>query len=278
MVPSTPRLGRNLVHWEFARWWNSSSESPSSSGWPSWEPSCVERPISNPPPGRYTADDLPELNRQYAKWEMFAVLPFALGAIGFTWVSYQVLCGVAEHFHSWKPRPLFLVTLPQIIWLLPAMFLGMLSTLPVVTLLYGWLLGNRYADYTQYCDLKHGVNGRRFVGVLAWLLIAAGILLIPQMLHAHAAFYPNHMVTRGLLDLSQRRIDYKEIAALHHVDQWQAPNGDWKNRPHHAITFADGTHWRTNAIDDPDPIEDARLFEFLAKTIGLKVDKRMRLE
>src|SRR5690606_36343911 len=105
-----------------------------------------------------------------------------------------------------------------------------------------WLLGDRYPDYHAYIDLKHGYNVRRASGIVAWVFVAAGIVLIPQMLRTHTAFYQDHMVVRRFLSLTDERIDYKQVVALNQVEQKKAPIGNWKNRPHHAITFADGTH------------------------------------
>ncbi len=235
-------------------------------------------PYFKPAPGRFTEDDLPALRQEFARWEAFAAVPIILAVAPAVWLWYLGFIALSDYYYSVGKQPVYLLTLPRLVWWIPAFFLGLLSAIPMLTLLYRAMLKDRYADYLDYCDLNHGVNGWRFLKLTVWFILIAGILFLPQMLKTHAAFHEKWFELRGFLSLSDQQFKYEDIATLIRADESRAPNGKWVHRPHYAIQFDDGTAWNTKTFDPIDRVNLADLFEFLANKTKLPVQHVQRIE
>lgn len=223
--------------------------------------------------GRFTQQDLPELTKRYAKWEMLAIVPLFATAGFFGWLSYRVMVSFADWYHTLGEPPLFQRVIPHEVWMIPAIFIGILSSIPVLAGLYRLALGDRYQEYIEFCDLRHGANGWRVVMALGWMLLLVSVVAMPQLLWSHASFYPNEIRLRKFTSFTEQRFDYTDVAQLAHVRRFQAPNGNWIERPHHVVEFNDGTLWTTRSVSDPNPAEDPQLMDFLVEKTGLPIQQ-----
>jgi hypothetical protein len=209
------------------------------------------------PPAPELDRSLADLTREYWKWEalclpiFFAVAPVA------GWLWWQIFLGLAGDpgfsaeggVHALRPSP--------ISWLIPAMFLGMLSAAPVLEGILRWLLKGRYREYVAYQNRRHGFDSEAiekpfYLGVGGLSAIAACLIG-----NYYVLFTPNEIRINPLLGLRERVFAYEDVVAIHTAPALVAPNGDTVARREYAVHFSDSTLWNTNW--DPSDATDEQV-------------------
>jgi hypothetical protein len=232
-------------------------------------------------PPRIADEDDPltdEEHRVYRRWEAWELLPFFAFApfLGFAW--YLALKGAADLLHEHLHMTLgtrFLIQPISIVWWLPALFLGIVSSSVPVTWLYRLLLRDRYRRFERACDERVGFDGRLVTVWMAAVFAVGSSVWFVVGVRTFARFDGVGVEMRRPLSLRSTFHSYASIKAIEHRATFVAPNGNVVNRPYHIIVFDDGSSWSTNGgLRDPVPELDARIVEMVSRESGKPIQER----
>jgi hypothetical protein len=224
------------------------------------------------PPGITTLSQS-ELARRYKSWEVASILPlFTFTAfLGYGW--FLLIRFAASLLLPAAGDGVRVVTPEDAYWAVPAGFLGLVSSARPLTLLYGVLLKDRYAEYDAYTRFKLGFDSWALFRVFAFLvpLMAAAFLLAG--INYSAQFDERGITTRRFWGAGGGLHSYEAVTSIHTRDHFIAPNGNRVLQPHYVIEFSDGTAWTTrDGMRTPDPANDLNLMEFVALKSGRTIE------
>src|SRR5262249_22487454 len=153
---------------------------------------------------------------------------------GLWFVFFRAMQGIAS---AQIPASRYYILPSNVFWLLPAMFLGLPSSIVPVPICMGALLGKRYDEYIHHSDLKFGMDGWK---VLCWLVgpvLAACLGVVPLALDSYTRFTDESMFVNPFWSFGEREYPYSEVAEVRAVDGFIAPIGNRVQRPHFEIAF-----------------------------------------
>ncbi len=197
-------------------------------------------------------------------------------ALGVGWAFLLHVLGEA-HSRSFGPAVfLFKPFAYGLICVLPAMFLGIFTTLPVLTLLARLLLGRRrFREYLFWDEGRLASGGVRAEGVvrlltgLALLTGALGAVFVVLVMNWYARFTADEIAIKRLLAVREEVRPYASVERLvltTHMKQ----NNEIVERENIHIRFADGKAWDTDAtfMLPRDDAERQRFLDFLRAKTG----------
>ncbi len=209
-----------------------------------------------------------EERRVYRRWEAGALAPFFIFVplLGYAW--YLVLKGAASLFHEAAPATRYLVLTMPLFWVIPALFLGMISSAIPMEWLYRCLLRDRYPRYERSCSERVGFDEKRALMWLAPLIIAGSVVCFLAGVTSFARFQEAGVEVGRPLALRSTFYDYAHVRTIEHRAAFRAPNGNIIPR-YHVITFDDGSSWSSRSVfRDPEPDLDGRIAELVARRSG----------
>jgi hypothetical protein len=229
----------------------------------------ARRYIRFEPPSYVTPQTLETLNRKFRVWETISIVPtllFAVG-LGFTW--YYLLSWVGRaHLRSLGPS-VHLLAPGDEMWMAVAIFLGILSAALPMHWLYGRLLGDDYAEYTLYTNLKYRFDTWKAFRVIAYPMGMLCILFILLGLDCYIRITPQEIVVNRFLGFGATRYSYGQVRALEIAQLFRAPDGHVVPRPYIIIGFTDGFRLTTNGtILDEEFERDAAALRYVAHRSG----------
>lgn len=216
-----------------------------------------------------------EERRIYRRWELVSPLLFLpfMPMLGFAW--YFVLRGAAGLVRHGTPDTRFLVETSAIVWALPALFLGAISSAIPLDWLYRALLRERYRRFERYCYERMGFDGNRLLVGLAVLIFAGSAVFFLAGVTSFARFTDAGIVIERPLSFRSEFRAYSRVRAIEHRATVPAGNGKAARRPHHVILFDDGTSWSTReGLRDPVPDVDAQVAQFVSRRSGRAIIDR----
>jgi hypothetical protein len=164
-------------------------------------------------------------------------------------------------------------------WALPAMFLGVVFAALPLHFLFKALLGERYAEYNVYSNMKYGVDGARvFPWIVGAYILAAG-MLVAAGLNCYTQVTDRAIVIKAMLAVEKRQYSFDKVEMIAAVARFTAPIGNSVERPYHVIRFNDGATWTTrDSLRVPDPVKDREIMEFVAKASGKPIKEINSIE
>jgi len=207
-----------------------------------------------------------EERRIYRRWEVAALVPlFALTPLlGVAW--YLALKGIAGLFRHDSPGTLFLIRPIPAIWLVPAMYLGILSSAFPTEWLYRLLLRDRYPRYERFCHERAGFDGKRVLLLLGGLGLAGTAIGLFVGTRTFTRFQEDGIVISRPFGLRRHFYGYGRVEAIEHRATFQAPNGKIIDRPHYVLRFNDGASWSTReGLRDPEPDRDRMIAKLVSE-------------
>ncbi|HWE35850.1 MAG TPA: hypothetical protein VG406_04700 [Isosphaeraceae bacterium] len=225
------------------------------------------------------ADEPPltdEERRRYARWESASIVPLFVFAplLGFAW--YLALRDATRLFPHDRPGTLFLVEPIGVYWMLPALFLGIVSSAVPMTLLYRALLGDRFGRFVRSCNERVGFDSWRLLRWLTALIALGSVAWFVVGVTTFACFDGAGVEIARPLEFRGTYYNYARVRTIEHRATFRAPNGNTISRPHYVVSFDDGSSWSTRGgLRDPVPDLDERIVRLVARKSGRAIVERL---
>jgi hypothetical protein len=226
------------------------------------------------PPLRAREYSWEKLEKQYRKWEVFSIVPLfgftaALATVWYTIIRFFVEMSITDtgkYHHLLLPDGAF--------WALPALFLGMVSSVLPTTLLYKLLLRDRYEEYILCGNLRVGFDAWRVFRGLALVISLGCAALIVLGLDWYVRFTEEEIVINRLLRFDELRYPYSRVQRIRAASHFKAPVGTVREVTYFAIDFEDGERWTTR--DGPQDLSrhvGEKIIQFVAERSGKGIEK-----
>jgi hypothetical protein len=216
-----------------------------------------------------------ELRRRYQSWEIASILPIFAFAALFACGWFFLLRDGAKRLAPTAGEAPFVIAPEDAYWLLPAFFLGLVSSALPVALLYKWLLGDRYREYDAYNQLRTGVNTWAVFRVFAILICLAATGFVLAGVNYTTVFDERGITTQRMWGSAGGFHGYSAVTAIRREDYFTAPNGNRIYRPHYVIELEDGARWTSrDGLRTPEPFLDTKIMEFVARKSGRAIQSQ----
>lgn len=216
-----------------------------------------------------------ELSAEYGRWEVFSLVLifFWTGALSYAWYR-----GIFFLVESIGPRPAgeaYLILPDAAFWVLPAFFLGILSSAIPLDLIYRALLKDRYAEFYAWQHLKHGFDSWRVGKYLAILVILGATVGTALGSDTYVRITESEIIVNPFSTWGkEHRYPYHMVVGVEERSHFRAPNGTLKATRHHAVLFTNGMEWRTlDGLRDPTVSQDREMMRYIAHRAGLEIDE-----
>ena len=187
---------------------------------------------------------LEELTVEYRGWEKFASFLFIIFAAAIGFAIWKGLNALSTLQISHMEESVFLIPPPSITWGLPSLFLAIfLSAIPL-HYLYLTLLGKqRYAEYTEYNNQKHGLNSWKLLRYMAYVIIPICFAFTFLSLDTYSRVTNSSFIVNRFLSVGEAEYTFSDIKKIELVKSFKAPNGNIVRKPYYSIEFADNTSY-----------------------------------
>ncbi len=207
-----------------------------------------------------------EERRVYRRWEVGSLLPIVVLAplLGYMW--YLGLTWAASFFHHEVQGTRFLIRPSQAYWLVPAIFLAIVSLPIPLDGLYRGLLRDRYRRFERYCVERTGFDARRFFVCLAVLVVAGSAVFFLAGVTSFSRFTDAGIEIQRPFSFRSVFHEYAHVRTIEHRATFRAPIGTTIPRPYHVILFDDGTSWSSDeGLRDPMPEVDGQIAQLVSQ-------------
>jgi hypothetical protein len=217
----------------------------------------------------------PELEKRFKPYLAVELLPFFAfaGLCGYGWFLL-LLAEQARHLARLGPS-LFLIAPSAYAWGILALFLGMVSSAPLLRASSRLFLGARaHGDYVLYRNLRAGFDTWKVTWGLALLVAPAALALSYLGLDTYLRVTESEVAVNAFWSLGERRHPFSAVVAVKSASHFRAPSGGVVARQHYIVEFSDGTRWSTrDHLREVDPAEDAKLAAYFAARSGKEVQE-----
>ncbi len=226
-------------------------------------------------PFKPTEDELkryPRLQDTYKPFTILEVIPFFAFAGGAWYLWYHAFLALeARHIERLGPRVALIV--PTVYyWMLLSLFLGIISSAPLLHLFYKSLLRGRYADYVLYNNMRAGFDTWKLVRGLAVLIVIPALGFALLGMDTYMKVTDSGIVVNRFWSFDEQRYPFSSVKAVKSASHFRAMNGKAVERPHFVVDFSDGTKWTTRDwLRETEPEQDAKLAAFIAARSGKTV-------
>jgi hypothetical protein len=215
-----------------------------------------------------------EERRVYRRCEVWGLLPFFLvvPALGYLW--FLALRWGAGCFPQNSPDTRFLLRPVPLIWAVPAMLLGIITSAVPLNGLYLALLRSRYRRFSRFCDERVGFDGGRAFAVLVAVCVVGTLVFFTVAVRSFARFTGSGVeIGRALLP-GTTFYEYKRVRSVEHRATFRAPIGTTVREPHYVVAFDDGSAWYSNGVHNPPQEVAKRIARLVAQRSGRTITER----
>jgi hypothetical protein len=189
--------------------------------------------------------NIEEVAKNYRKYSLLFVVPFVALGILFTFLFYFLIKRLAYYHFSSIDNFILLVVEEDAIWMLPALFLGIMASYFPLTLLSKLLLKEKYDDIMAYSESLYKFDGVKALKVFCISILSMCFLFIILSLDWYTRFTEDSLVENKFFSFTEVTKEYIEIQNIYKASSFQAPNGDIYNGPFYVFDFGDGYLWST---------------------------------
>ncbi len=217
-----------------------------------------------------------ELRAIYGQWEMYSlfVILVSLFVLGGIW--YLLIL----HFVPWYIDNLgpsvYVITTPYDFWMVPALFLGIISSPLPLILVLRYNLRERYKDFTRYRDSGRGRITQKILEVSYVVICGMIILLTIFAIDDYTRFTEDEIVIDYFWGLEELRYSYSEVQTIRFdVKHSKTPSGEIRKKPYFVIEFKDGNTWTTweYGLGEKDPEVETKIIKFVSERSGKSVQQ-----
>lgn len=214
-----------------------------------------------------------EERRIYRRLEAWSLLPLYLMVAALTYPWFLALKWGAGSFPQDTPDDLILLRPPPQTWLIPAMLLGMISSVILTSALYVALLGSRYRRFERSCNERVGFTRSRGIALLSVLALGS-VAFFAVVVMNFARFTESGVEIGRAIPPGRTFYGYARVRSVEDRLSFRAPLGTTVHKPHYVVTFDDGSAWYSNGILFT-PLEKAeRIARMVARRSGRRIAER----
>jgi hypothetical protein len=226
-------------------------------------------------PFKPTAEELarfPELEDRYKPFIVLEIIPF-FAFSGIAWyLWYHTLLDLEARQIAQLGPSIALITPTIYYWMILSLFLGMISSAPLLHLCYKALLRDTYPDYVLYNNMRVGFDTWKMVRRLALVIVPPVLLLALLGTNTYMIVTETGMTVNPFCRFNEQHHLFSDVQAVKLASHFRALNGKAVARPHFVFEFNDGTKWTTRDwLREVDPENDAKLAAFIAKKSRKKI-------
>lgn len=220
-----------------------------------------------------TEKDIDQLAKEYSKWERFALVPFLIFIPGAGFLIWYFLDLTSDSVMSRFGENIFFLPPTTIIWALPALFLSLfLAAIPMHYLYLGLLGKQRYDEYTEYVNLKLGLDSWKVLKYMAYLCIPVCVVFSGLALDSYTRVTEDTFVSNDILSLGEIEHNFNEIESIELTKSFKAPNGNIVHRSYYAIKFKDGYVYNFDkSSSDVDFNKQSEIISYITKGLTISV-------
>lgn len=225
-------------------------------------------PIQGPVPANF---NLAELKKKYRWWDRAQVLGLFVLAPILAVLAYLVLKETAVLVHSLQAKAEIKYTMMDIYWWLPAMFLGMMLSLPVLNAIPKRFMRKPYdlLEYEMYQARWAGFKTGRMTKIVftGTSFLCAGAIVLG--LTASVALQGDEFIVHPFFSLGETRHSLNDIKEIRTSAFFTAPNGDKVARREYLVVFKPTGSWTTNnLVADLTEEQKAAFIKILSERSG----------
>lgn len=196
-----------------------------------------------PVPDREFTRPMEDMRRDYTSWQIIGTIAVILLIIPGVVLWLFIFIQLAKWRVSSLSSAQYEYTTSWFSLLLPAMFLGVLTSLFVMLWLYRRMLGDRYEEYMHFCDLSLKYDQRKYLPLMTWCTVIMSLVLLLPLLNTYILFTDAAVHFNRLVRLTEQRYGYDQVTEIAHVLKSRAPSGKVHDKPYFLVTFEDGVCW-----------------------------------
>jgi hypothetical protein len=225
------------------------------------------------PDTHYPRKDFAELQKEYAKWEgIGTVLYGVLVCISF-FVVLLLLILLYEFRLSYIEESRYLIPQPPMIWVLPAILLGLFPAIIPVHYVLLFLLGSkRYEEFTEYGNQKHRFDASKATKRMIMVFVTVPVAFILFSFDSYARVTEQEFVANRFWGIGEKTYSFDDIEHLELVKSSKAPNGNIVYNKYFIIAFNDGSkynfHW---AMHDLSYEKQREIVNFLSQKTAIDI-------
>lgn len=214
----------------------------------------------------------PELEDRYKPFVVLEIIPFFAFA-GIAWYLWYHALLDLEGLQIRRLGVNHALIIPTIYyWMILSLFLGMISSAPLLHLCYKALLRDTYRDYVLYNNMRAGFDTWKVVKGLAAVIVVPTLVLAVLGMDTYLKVNENGMTVNPFWSLAEEQHPFSAVKAVKSAARFRALNGKAVDRPHFVFEFTDGTKWTTRDwLREVEPEKDAKLAAFIAEKSGKKI-------
>lgn len=217
-----------------------------------------------------------ELHREYGRWELLSVPLSILFVSAWTLLIWYALSYVyAQQLAQLEPSR-FIVALPDLLWVIPALFFAIfLAALPFHFLYLALLGRRRYAEYTEYSNQKFRLDTWKLFRYLGNCLLPVCLLLTLLALDSYARITDDEFVVNDFAGLGEKSYSLQQVRQLELVGSLSAPDGEIVEPAYYVIRFSgDEDYSFRNSPSETPLARQRRIVEHVAALTGLEIVRR----
>lgn len=215
-----------------------------------------------------------DLLARYRKWELGFALAMLVVVVPVGFLLWFGLRALGSAHASLLPSAEIQWVTGRYYWAIPALFLAITLMLPLFTWVARRLLGERYAEYMAYQQLRSGMDVVRVANMLCTSVAIASAVFIFLGLDWSVRVEPDGLVVNRYLGVGEERYAFADVRAIRTAPALIAPNGNRVPRREFVVVLDGGRSWSTNnVLSDTSLQEKQRLAAILCERSGVRVEE-----
>lgn len=217
--------------------------------------------------------ELDQLQKEYGRWEERAYYLSVVFVAIITFSLWSVLMLVARLHESRLDDGVFLIYEPSIALLISSFFLAVIMSDIPIRYLYSRIMGpERYAEYIEHVNRKHGINSEKFLRYMAYFTVPVCILFSVMSLDSYMKVTGSEVLFNNFFGAGVSRYAFSDIEDLRLVKSFEAPNGSIVREHYSIIRFNDGNEFNFHkTLHDSDIHEQVRIIDYLSSESGIEI-------
>jgi hypothetical protein len=216
-----------------------------------------------------------EERRDFSRWEAAALRPLLIFIPLLGLGRYLLLTWGSGGAHRETPETLILLRPIRYFWMVPSLFLGILTAPSPLDARNRALLGERYRRFERYCEEKQGYDARKAYALLAALAVPAALAFYLAGPTSFTRFTKDGIEIGRPLSFRSEFRKYSNVRTIEHRATFRAPSGRTVHRPHYVIGFDDGESWSTRGLlREPVPEVDDPMARLVSARSGRAIVER----
>jgi hypothetical protein len=217
-----------------------------------------------------------EERRLYSRWVLAIYLitfPLFVALLGIGW--YFLLKGGDRLVNHETSNTLFLIRPSEAYWMLSPLFLGIVSAVVPLQLLFRVLFRKRFSRFELFCTEREGIDAKPVMLGLVVLVSVGAMIHFVAGATSFARFTDIGVeINRPFSSRSKFR-EYSHVRSIDHRATTKAANGNTIQRPYYLIFFDDGESWSTDGgLRNAVPDEDGPIAALVSRRSGCSIVER----